>query len=92
MNATVFEGGKVHLLTDQAARCGVGKQPKRGQWQTDLGEVTCLRCVKLRPVDERRLAAGEAANGRVMGTEAGAGGTHCPTHRLEAGATTEAAP
>jgi hypothetical protein len=47
MNATVFEGGKVHLLTDQAARCGVGKQPKRGQWQTDLGEVTCQRCRKI---------------------------------------------
>ena len=27
MNATAFNGGKVHLLTEQAARCGVGKHP-----------------------------------------------------------------
>ena len=47
MNATAFEGGKVHLLTDQAARCGVGKHDRRAQWQTDLGEVTCQRCRKI---------------------------------------------
>ena len=57
MNATAFEGGKVHLLTDQAARCGVGKHARRGHWQTDLGEVTCRRCVRLKLVDQRRCAA-----------------------------------
>ena len=50
MNATAFDGGKVHRLTDQAARCGVGKHPQRRQWQIDLGEVTCQRCVKLESV------------------------------------------
>jgi hypothetical protein len=56
MNATAFNGGKVHLLTDQAARCGVGKHTKYSQWQTDLGEVTCRRCVKLEAFDRQRPA------------------------------------
>ena len=60
MNATAFEGGKVHLLKDQAARCGVGKHGRRGHWQTDLGEVTCRRCVRLNLVDLRRCAAAVA--------------------------------
>ena len=46
MNATLFDGGKVHRLLDRAARCGVGKSRQRRDWQMDLGEVTCLRCVK----------------------------------------------
>jgi hypothetical protein len=46
MNATLFEGGKVHRLAGLAARCGVGKRRQRREWQMDLGEVTCLRCVK----------------------------------------------
>ena len=53
MNATAFDGGKVHLLTAQAARCGVGKPPKPRQWQIDLGDVTCRRCVKLGPAAEK---------------------------------------
>jgi hypothetical protein len=57
MNATAFDGGKVHLLTDQAARCGVGKHPKHRQWQMDLGEVTCQRCVKLVKGDGRKEAS-----------------------------------
>jgi hypothetical protein len=86
MNATAFEGGKVHLLTDQAARCGVGKHARRGHWQTDLGEVTCQRCVKLERVDQKHLAlaspqATEVAgmNGRGMGTGTDAGGGACAT-------------
>lgn len=51
MNATAFEGGKVHLLRDQAARCGVGKPPKHSQWQIELGEVTCRRCVRLSSIN-----------------------------------------
>ena len=47
MNATAFDGGKVHLLTERAARCGVGKSPKHSQWQIELGEVTCRRCRKI---------------------------------------------
>ena len=46
MNATLFDSGKVHRLLDHAARCGVGKSRKRGEWQMDLGAVTCLRCAK----------------------------------------------
>jgi hypothetical protein len=57
MNATAFDGGKIHLLTDQAARCGVGKHPEQRQWQTDLGEVTCQRCVKLEAFDRQQPAA-----------------------------------
>jgi len=60
MNATAFNGGKVHLLTEQAARCGVGKHAQHTQWQTELGEVTCRRCLKFKSGDERRLAAVEA--------------------------------
>lgn len=56
MNATAFNGGKVHLLTDQAARCGVGKHPEQRQWQMDLGEVTCRRCVKLVKRDDQKEA------------------------------------
>ena len=47
MNGTVIDGGKVHLLTERAARCGVGHHARRGQWQIELGEVTCQRCLKL---------------------------------------------
>lgn len=54
MNAALFNGGKVHLLTDQVARCGVGKHSTHRQWQTDLGEMTCQRCVKLERIDGRK--------------------------------------
>ena len=60
MNATAFEGGKVHLLTELAARCGVGKHAPRSQWQMDLGDVTCRRCVRFQLVDQRQLAAAQA--------------------------------
>jgi hypothetical protein len=46
MNATLFDGGKVHRLLDGTARCGVGKSRQRRHWQMDLGDVTCLRCAK----------------------------------------------
>ena len=46
MNATLFDGGKVHRLLGLAARCGVGKSRQRRDWQMELGEVTCLRCAK----------------------------------------------
>ena len=55
MNATISKGGKVHLLADQVARCGVGKHSQRRQWQTEFCAVTCQRCLKLRLVDQRRL-------------------------------------
>jgi hypothetical protein len=45
MNATLFDGGKVHQLAGAVARCGVGKNHQLSQWQTDLGEVTCERCL-----------------------------------------------
>ncbi len=64
MNATAFDGGKVHLLTDQAARCGVGKHPRTRQWQMDLGEVTCQRCVKLGSVEVKRVTSDGSAEGR----------------------------
>ena len=44
MNATLFNGGKIHRLIEAAAQCGVGKHRKGGVWQMDLGEVSCLRC------------------------------------------------
>jgi hypothetical protein len=53
MNATLFNGGKVHWLLDLAARCGVGKRRQRRAWQMELGAVTCLRCVKLKQADEK---------------------------------------
>ena len=61
MNATAFDRGKVHLLKELAARCGVGKHAPRSQWQTDLGEVTCRRCLRCWLVDQRRVAAVQAA-------------------------------
>jgi hypothetical protein len=51
MNATLFEGGKVHQLLASAARCGVGKRRKRREWQMELGDVTCLRCAKAKAVE-----------------------------------------
>ncbi len=67
MNATAFDGGKVHLLTDQAARCGVGKHGKHRQWQTELGQVTCQRCVKLGAVALKHLpAAGGEGKGEAQ--------------------------
>jgi hypothetical protein len=53
MNATLFEGGKVHRLSEEAARCGVGKPPRRSEWQVEFGEVTCRRCRKLVTLDQR---------------------------------------
>ena len=68
MNATAFNGGKIHLLTEQAARCGVGKHPKYRQWQMDLGEVTCRRCVRLESVAPKSVPpAGGAAGLRGPG-------------------------
>ena len=62
MNATAFNGGKVHLLTELAARCGVCKHAKRSQWQTELGEVTCRRCIKL-GMDDGQKEASTTENG-----------------------------
>jgi len=56
MNATLFNGGKVHRMLDGVARCGVGKNRKRGQWQMELRDVTCMRCAKLKQADERKRA------------------------------------
>lgn len=53
MNATLINGGRVHWLPAKSARCGVGKNRERGQWQMDLGEVTCLRC---RALAEKKAA------------------------------------
>jgi len=47
MNATLFEGGKVHRLNGDTARCGVGKRHQRRHWQMDLDEVTCQRCIRV---------------------------------------------
>jgi hypothetical protein len=52
MNATLFDGGKVHRLNGLVARCGVGKQRRRNAWQMDLGAVTCQRCAKCERADE----------------------------------------
>jgi len=51
MNATLMNGGKVHLVINDATRCGVAKGRKSIQWQMELGEVTCRRCVKLNEKD-----------------------------------------
>jgi hypothetical protein len=53
MNATLFDGGKVHWLAGLAACCGVGKNRQPAHWQTDLGEITCRRCVKYRLANEK---------------------------------------
>lgn len=62
MNAALFNGGKVHLLADKVARCGVGKHSQRRQWQTEFCAVTCQRCQKLRLVDQRRLTLASDAS------------------------------
>jgi len=56
MNATLFNGGKVHRMLEGVARCGVGKRRQRAQWQMELGDVTCRRCVKLNEKDGRKEA------------------------------------
>ena len=56
MNATFFNGGKVHRLNDGAARCGAGRNAKKRAWQMELGDVTCQRCVKLLATDGRKEA------------------------------------
>ncbi len=56
MNATLFDGGKVHRVIDAMARCGVDKVRKRRQWQIDFGDVTCGRCGKLVELDGRKEA------------------------------------
>lgn len=56
MNATLINGGKVHRIIDGFARCGVGRNAKTRTWQMEIGDVTCLRCMKLERV--------EAAQGR----------------------------
>lgn len=53
MNATLFDGGKVHRLSEAAARCGVGKPPRHSEWQVEFGGVTCRRCRKLVTLDAR---------------------------------------
>ncbi len=65
MNAALFNGGKVHLLADKVARCGVGKHSQRRQWQMEFCAVTCQRCVKLTEADGRKEAqeAQEAQKG-----------------------------
>jgi hypothetical protein len=47
MNATLINGGKVHQVNNGATRCGVGKRRTSVQWQMELGDVTCGRCVRL---------------------------------------------
>ena len=63
MNATLFDGGKVHRLSEAAARCGVGKPPRRSEWQAEFGEVTCQRCHRLAHWDEaqREVRAARAS-------------------------------
>jgi hypothetical protein len=51
MNATLFDGGKVHRLHGLVARCGVGKRRNRRPWQVELVEVTCLRCAKAKTIE-----------------------------------------
>ena len=63
MNATLFDGGKVHWLNGPAARCGVGKHRQAGHWQMELGAVSCLRCARLNSATDetRRTHGGRAA-------------------------------
>jgi len=66
MNATLFNGGKVHLVVNDATRCGVAKGRKSIQWQTELGEVTCRRCVKLNEKDGRKRARSASRTGQSL--------------------------
>ncbi len=61
MNATLFDGGKVHRLAGLAARCGVGKGRPRCAWQMDLSGVTCRRCINLFGVSPKRTRETRAA-------------------------------
>jgi hypothetical protein len=56
MNATLFIDGKVHQVDEGRTRCGVGKRRTPVQWQMELGEVTCQRCVRLQRIDSRKEA------------------------------------
>jgi len=50
MKATVFNGGKVQRVRDGVVRCWAGKIGKRGEWQMELGEMTC-RCRKTKKAE-----------------------------------------
>ena len=63
MNATLINGGRMRWLPDKSARCGVGKGRMNGQWQKELGEVTCRRCVKLK-LHDAKAAESSTADGR----------------------------
>ena len=71
MNATLFEGGKVHRLNEAAARCGVGKPPRRSEWQMDWGEATCRRCHRLADWDrvQREVRAARASEAHGIKAE-----------------------
>ncbi len=47
INISLPKGQRVHWLRDGWPACGGGRHGKKGAWQTDLGEVTCRRCVKM---------------------------------------------
>ena len=47
VKATLINGGKVHRVRDDVARCGVSKSRKHVEWQMEFGNVTCRRCGKM---------------------------------------------
>ena len=66
MNATLFNGGKVHLVVNDATRCGVTKGRKSIQWQMELGDVTCRRCVRLSEKDSRKGEQSASRTGQSL--------------------------
>lgn len=57
MNATISNGGKVHRIIDGYARCGVGRNATTRTWQTEFGDVTCGRCLRLEKAKATKVSA-----------------------------------
>ena len=47
MNAALPTGKRVHWMRNGAPSCGGGRHGKKGLWQVEWGDVTCLRCQKI---------------------------------------------
>jgi hypothetical protein len=57
IHASLPHGRRVHWLRDGSPACGGGRHGKKGAWQTELGEVTCQRCLGIaRAAAEKKMA------------------------------------
>ena len=62
MNISIPTRWRVHWLRAGQPACGGGRHGKKGAWQMDIGEVTCMRCVKMmKAAAEKQVDSSEEA-------------------------------